>query len=131
MHFASQINVFCFCRFKYTHFCFLKSIFFLIKFRSLIHLELFLFIYLFIYVCMLSHFSHVWLFVILWTVASQAPLFTGFSRQEYWSGLPCPLPGMGIFLTKGSNPCLLCLLHCRQIHYHWATRSCLSVNTRS
>ena len=31
--------------------------------------------------------------VILWTVACQAPLSTGFSRQEYWSGLPCPPPG--------------------------------------
>ena len=28
-----------------------------------------------------------------WTVACQAPLSTGFSRQEYWSGLPCPPPG--------------------------------------
>ena len=28
-----------------------------------------------------------------WTVASQAPLSMGFSRQEYWSGLPCPPPG--------------------------------------
>ena len=28
-----------------------------------------------------------------WTVALQAPLFVGFSRQEYWSGLPCPPPG--------------------------------------
>ena len=28
-----------------------------------------------------------------WTVAHQAPLFMGFSRQEYWSGLPCPSPG--------------------------------------
>ena len=32
-------------------------------------------------------------FVILWTVAHQAPLSMGFSRQEYWSGLPCPAPG--------------------------------------
>jgi len=32
-----------------------------------------------------------------------------FSRQEYWSGLPFPSPG--IFLTQGSNLCLLCLLH--------------------
>ena len=37
--------------------------------------------------------SHAWLFVTLWTVARQVPLFTGFSRQEYWSGLPCPSPG--------------------------------------
>ena len=28
-----------------------------------------------------------------WTVACQAPLSMGFSRQEYWNGLPCPLPG--------------------------------------
>ena len=43
--------------------------------------------------CMLSHFSCAQLFVILWTVACQALLSMGFSRQEYWSGLPCPLPG--------------------------------------
>jgi len=29
----------------------------------------------------------------LWTVAHQASLSMGFSRQEYWSGLPCPPPG--------------------------------------
>ena len=40
--------------------------------------------------CMLSHFSCVWLFVTPWTVARQAPLSMEFSRQEYWSGLPCP-----------------------------------------
>ena len=28
-----------------------------------------------------------------WTVARQAPLSMGFSRQEHWSGLPCPPPG--------------------------------------
>ena len=28
-----------------------------------------------------------------WTVTCQAPLFMGFSRQEYWSGLPFPSPG--------------------------------------
>ena len=36
--------------------------------------------------------SHVQLFVTLWTVAYQAPLSMGFSRQEYWSGLPFPSP---------------------------------------
>ena len=41
---------------------------------------------------MLSHVSHVWLLVTLWTVAHQALLSMGFSRQEYWSGLPCPTP---------------------------------------
>ena len=42
---------------------------------------------------MLSHFSRVCLFVTLWTITHQAPLSMGFSRQEYWSGLPCPPPG--------------------------------------
>ena len=41
----------------------------------------------------LSRFSRVQLFVMLWTVAHQAPLSMGFSRQEYWSGLPCSPPG--------------------------------------
>ena len=52
-----------------------------------------------------------------WTVARQAPLSTGFSRQKYWSGLLCPL--QGIFPNQGSNPHLL---HCRHILYHWGTR---------
>ena len=42
---------------------------------------------------MLSCFSRVQLFASLWTVAHQAPLSVKFSRQEYWSGLPCPPPG--------------------------------------
>ena len=37
--------------------------------------------------------SHVRFFVTLWTLAHQAPLSMGFSRQEYWSGWPCPPPG--------------------------------------
>ena len=41
----------------------------------------------------LSRFSHVQLFVTLWTVTCQALLPMGFSRQEYWNGLPCPPPG--------------------------------------
>ena len=41
---------------------------------------------------MLSHFSHVQLFVTLWIVARQAPLSMGSSRQEYWNGLPFPTP---------------------------------------
>ena len=43
--------------------------------------------------CMLSPFSHVQLFVTPWTVARRAPLSMGFSRQEYWSGLPFRSPG--------------------------------------
>ena len=42
---------------------------------------------------MLSRFSHIGLCATLWTTARQAPLSMGFSRQEYWTGLPCPLPG--------------------------------------
>ena len=37
--------------------------------------------------------SRVWLSATPWTEARQAPLSMGFSRQEYWSGLPCPAPG--------------------------------------
>ena len=50
--------------------------------------------------CVLSSFSRVRLFVTPWTVGCQAPLSMGFSRQEYWSGLPFPslenLPDPGI-----------------------------------
>ena len=52
---------------------------------------------------MLSHFS------LFWTVACQVPLSTGFSRQEYWCGLLCPLHE--IFPTQGLNPSFLYLLH--------------------
>ena len=41
----------------------------------------------------LSRFIHVQLFVIPWTVAHQAHPSMGFSRQEYWNGLPFPSPG--------------------------------------
>ena len=51
---------------------------------------------------MLSLFSHVQLFVSLWTVACQAPLSMGFSRQEYWSGLP--FPSSGDLSNPGNKP---------------------------
>ena len=58
-----------------------------------------------------------------WTAAYQAPPPMGFSRQEYWSGVPLPSPTgvvshslfQEIFLTQSSNPGLL---HCGQILYH-------------
>ena len=62
-----------------------------------------------VHACMLGRFRSVWLFVTLLTIACQ-----GFSRQEYWSRLPCPL--QGIFLTEGLNLHLLGLLH-RQTNY--------------
>ena len=55
--------------------------------------------------CMLNRFCPVLLFVTLWTVAPRAPLAMGFSRQEYWSGLPCPLPGD--LPDPGINPAFL------------------------
>ena len=59
--------------------------------------------------CMLSHFCHVQLFATPWTVAHQGPLFMGYFRREYWSGLPCPPPG--IFPNQGLNSRLFCLLN--------------------
>ena len=59
---------------------------------------------------MLSRFNHVQLFVTLWTVAHQAPLCMGFSRQEYWSGLSCPppedLPHAGMELSSLYVSCI-------------------------
>ena len=54
--------------------------------------------------------SHAWLFVTPWTVTHQPPLSMGLSRQEYWSWLPFPSPG--IFPTQGLNLSVLCHLRC-------------------
>ena len=51
--------------------------------------------------------------------AHQALLSMGFSRQEYWSELLCPPPGDPP--DSGIKPCLLWLLHCRQILYRCTT----------
>ena len=45
--------------------------------------------------------SHVWLLVTPWTTAHQAPPSMGFSRQEYWSGLP--LPSLYFSLSQGQK----------------------------
>ena len=59
---------------------------------------------------MQSRFSHAKLFAAPWTVAHQAPLFMGFSRQEYWRTVPFPTPGNlpdpGIELTSLLSPAL-------------------------
>ena len=61
-------------------------------------------------VCMLSHLSRVQLFATPWTVANQAPLSMGFSRQESWSGLPClplgDLPDPGTELASLTSPAM-------------------------
>ena len=66
-----------------------------------------------VHVCVLSYFSHVRLrhYVTPWTVAGQAPLIMGFSRQKYWSRLPCYPP-------ERSNPvsCVSCIG--RRVLYH-------------
>ena len=49
--------------------------------------------YMYMHACVQNCLSRVWLFVTLWTVTCQPLLSIGFSRQEYWSGLPCPPPG--------------------------------------
>ena len=60
-----------------------------------------------VHACLLSCFSLAQLCVTPLTVARQAPLSMGFSRQEYWRGLPCPPPHQGILRTQGWNPPLL------------------------
>ena len=67
-------------------------------------------------VCELSHFSCVQLFVTLWTTACQAPLSVGFSRQEYWSGLPCPPPG-----NRPRDQTCVSYISCtgRRVLYNW------------
>ena len=72
--------------YTYMHIC--RRVYLYAKFRSLV-----------------SHFSHVRLCVTPWTVAHQASLFMRFSRQEYWSGLPCPPPGD--LPTLGTEPASL------------------------
>ena len=54
--------------------------------------------------------THIQIFASPWTVAHQAPLSMGFSRQEYWRGLSCPpsgdLPNPGIELASLKSPAL-------------------------
>ena len=64
-----------------------------------------LYIFLKLRVCVCCHFSCLQLFATLWTIACQAPLPMGFSKQEYWSGLPCHPPGD--LLDPGIKPTFL------------------------
>ena len=59
--------------------------------------------------CVISHFSRVQLFATLWTIACQAPLSMGLSRQEYWSGLPCPLGYLRLYSSKMKKKVLFTL----------------------
>ena len=69
--------------------------------------------------------SHVWHFATPWTTAYQAPLSTGFSRQEYWSGVPLPSP-----LTHHTYPLIrkiflfvICKYRRLQESWHWSNAS--------
>ena len=53
---------------------------------------------------LLSCFSHVRLCATPWTAAYQAPPSMGFSRQEYWNGLPLPSPSTGLVNLKSTGP---------------------------
>ena len=80
------------------------------------HLQIFMgfiyiYIHIYIYTCISAKSLQSCLtLATLWTVAYQAPLPMGFSRQEYWSGLPCPppgdLPNPGAILTSLAAPAL-------------------------
>ena len=78
---------------------------------------------------MLSHFRRVQLSVTPWTIARQAPLSMGFSRQEYWSGWPCPPPGD--LPNPGFEPGLLGLLHWQQSSLPLAPPGLLSQKLRN
>ena len=60
-------------------------------------------------------------FVIQWTIACQAPLFMEFSQAGILDLVASNPLLQGFFLTQGSNPSLLRLLHCRQILYRGAS----------
>ena len=80
---------------------------------------------------MLNQFSHVRFFATPWTVACQAPLSMGFSRQKYWSGLSCPppedLPSPGV---EPGSPGLQAYVLNNFQSYHQISiqRGCLNLN---
>ena len=85
--------------------------------------------YLFIkHTCMFSHSIMPQFFVTPWTIACQAPLSMGFSRKEYWSGLPF-LPSRGSSRPRDQThvSCVSCTG--REILYHWTTWEALSIHS--
>ena len=106
LYICSVYSFYLFLILHYHHLCSLITI--VVWFFA--HYCLF-FIFLYCSMWVLSCFSCVQLFATLWTVARWTSLSMGFSRQEYWSGLPLFFLLQGIFSTQGLNSCLLCLLH--------------------
>ena len=83
-------------------------------------------------VCVLSRFNCVQLCATLWILACQAPLSMGFSRQEYWNGLPCP-PSGDLADLRIKPASLLSNLHWQLGLYPWChlgvyVHMCMSVN---
>ena len=72
--------------------------------------------------------SCVWLFATPWTAAHQAPPCMGFSRQEYWSGVPLPSPlldhTVALFLIFWGTPYTGFHSGCTNLHFH---QHCTSV----
>ena len=73
------------------------------------------------FACVLSHFSHVWLFATPWTGRLLGSSIHGIFPGKN-TGVGCHALLQGIILTQGLNLHLLHLVHCRWILYHWATR---------
>ena len=102
-----------------------KSLAMIFVYQKINALKIFFFLrfgHIALYATCACTFGHIQLFATPWTVACQAPLSMGFSRQEYWS--ECHFLLQGIFLTQGLNSCLLHLLHWRPILYqlsHWGS----------
>ena len=70
--------------------------------------------------------SHVWLFVTPWTAAHQAPPSMGFSRQEYWSGLPLPSPTThhkwSLFMLSVGSLCPKGFLQMDSLYCEWSSQ---------
>ena len=83
----------------------------------------------------LTCFSCVHLFATSWTVACQAPLSMGFSRQEYWNGLPCPplgdLPNPGIEPAYLMSPALAGGFFTTNVTWEAQEYSEISTNTQT
>ena len=77
----------------------------------------------------LSCFHHVWLFSTPCTLAHQAPLSMGFSRQEYWSELPCP--PIGDLPNAGTEPVSLASPIGRQVLYLQHHRGSPAIHTQT
>ena len=87
-----------------------KSIYIYVYIHAYIHIYIYHSYTLHVYMIFtLTCICCVWLFTSAWTLAHQAPLSMGFSGREYWSELPCPIPGD--FLTQRLK------LSCRQFLY--------------